>query len=485
MKKIYLILMLSCVTCSLLAQTTITVKLSPALKGPYTGRLFVYTLADTNKRFNGELNDNEAAFALNVTGWTNDKPAVIDQSAEYFNTRIDSLKEGYYRIAALLDTNTKERSTLSPGNVYARKEAILHITPGAKNHAELTIDNTIRERPFPERPDIKEIVFRSALLTAFRKENIYIKAGIILPPSYGKDSSATYPVIYIIPGWTGTHRGALAPLSQNAYGVGQGKEKIVIFLNPETQTPYGLHALVDSRVNGPWGKALVEEFIPYIQNNYHGSTKPSNTFVTGQSSGGYGAAWLMIHYPDAFGGCWATSPDPVDFSNYLGVDLYKDQNFYTDKNGKEREFFKLNGIYQTTLRKGEIKELFEGDGGQQQSFEAEFGKPDKNGRPKPLFDRKTGLIDRKVVAEWKDYDLAQYVVKNWPKLKPKLAGKLRIYAGDNDNFFLDKSVMAFDNKVKSISADIKVIIVPGADHFSVRVPALGTSMQKEMDELIR
>ncbi|WP_333865186.1 alpha/beta hydrolase-fold protein, partial [Chitinophaga sp.] len=293
-----------------------------------------------------------------------------------------------------------------------------------------------------------------------------------------------YPVVYIIPGWGGTHYHGANPRSQQQYGMGQGKDKIYVYLNPETQTPWGLHAFVDTRVNGPWGQALVEELMPWLCSEYRITEDPRQTFITGQSSGGYGAVWLALHYPASFGGCWATSPDPLDFSAFTGVNLYTDTNFYVDAAGKERGINFVKGIPQQTLRQGRLAELFSGDGGQQQSFEAEFGVPSSNGRPKDLFHPQTGAIDRAVVQEWRPYDLGLYVQNNWKKIRKVGAGKITVYAGAKDNYLLHESVAAFGAKAAKAGADIRIVILPEADHFSVRSPALTREIQQEMDALI-
>ena len=290
----------------------------------------------------------------------------------------------------------------------------------------------------------------------------------------------------VIPGWGGTHFDAQSAGMRKRYGMSEGLPKIYVYLNPETQTPFGLHCFVDSRVNGPWGRALVEELQPYIRKTYHASALAKETFVVGQSSGGYPALWLPLHYPKAFGGGWAVSPDPVDFSNFAGVELYaKNANMYKAADGSDIPFYIVNGKPLSTTKTIIDIENFEGDGGQYQSFEAEFGMPDKNGRPKQVFNRETGAVDAAVLKEWEPYDLGRYVQQHWSTLKDDLAGgKLHVYAGANDNFQLNKSVMAFEKKIREVNADIVVEIFPGADHFSMWSPAFTSRIQKEMDDLL-
>lgn len=465
------------------AQNKIQVKLADDLKGPYSGRLMIYTQADTSKPF-GQAQEDAPAFAITVKNWKAGEIQTLDQKAFSYLKPLDSLKKGFYKLVAILDTNTKERGNNVTGNLYTQKEVVALLDGGSAVAPVLTLSNVFPERRFNQSDLIKEVVLKSTFLTKFRGEPIFMKAGVVLPPSYSSNPDKKYPVVYIIPGWGGTHYNAFNKGQQNAYGIGKGEEKIYVFLNPETQTPYGLHAFVDSRVNGPWGTALVTELIPYLENQFNMSKLPQHRFITGQSSGGYGVIWLALHFPDKFGGCWATSPDPIDFSNFTGVDIYKDDNYFYDSHKNEREIFIINGKATSTLKRMAEKEQLEGDGGQGQSFDAEFGVPDKNGRPQALFNPLTGKINKAIASSWKPYDLALYVQQNWSKIKKEASHKIRIYAGENDNFLLQNSVMAFRDKIKSVDAQIHVEIVKDADHFSTRLKVADT-IQKEMDALIQ
>ncbi|SFG83575.1 alpha/beta hydrolase-fold protein [Pedobacter insulae] len=480
--KNFLILCMLMSSFSLCAQNRIIVKLSPIFKGPYSGRLMVYLQADTSKPF-GQAPEGPA-FAVDVKNWHNGQEQTFSGGVIALKQKLDSIKSGYYRMVAILDTNTKERGNNAPGNLYTRQEVVAQLNGNFSKPAVLTLSNVFQSRKFMESDTVKEVVFKSHLLSKFRGEPVFIKAGVALPPSYKETDNRTYPVVYVIPGWGGTHHHAYNKGQRGIYGVGLGEEKIYVFLNPETQSPFGLHAFVDSRVNGPWGSALINELMPHIVKEFKASSKSEHTFLTGQSTGGYGVIWLALHFPKAIGGCWATAPDPVDFSNFLGINIYKDKNYYQTLSGEEREIYFVQGKATSTLREGGLKEWFEGDGGQQQAFDAEFGLPDRNGRPKPLFNFQTGIINHQIAESWKPYDLALFVQKNWERIKSDASGKISIYAGENDNFLLQHSVMDFGDKIKKVGADIKIQIIKGADHFSIR-GAIVKEMVAEMDKKIK
>lgn len=479
----FLLFSLACMNAG--AQQRIKVSLASDLKGPYTGRLLVYTLKDTSKQFGMSASEDEAAFSMDVSNWKYGETKELTQDANALNVKLTDLKPGYYKVIAILDTNTRERGKMAPGNLFTRKESMLKVSEGSENIVELLLSHALPVRPFPGNDSIREITLPSPLLTAFRKYPVELKAAVVLPPGFEKDKTNTYPVVFIIPGWGGTHHQALSAGARKAYGVGTGSEKIYVFLNPEVQSPYGLHGYVDSRVNGPWGQALIQELIPFLQKTYRASPDPRLNFLMGQSTGGYAVVWLAMNYPTHFGGTWATAPDPLDFSSFTGINLYRDGNFYTNENGQERGFNKVKGVFTSTLRKMFALEDFEGDGGQQQSFEAEFGLPDKSGRPRRLFDAATGKIDKSIVNSWKQYDMALFAKSHADKLRKQLKGPVHVFVGDNDNFLLNESALLFGEKLKDLKLPVQVDLVPGADHFQVRSATVIEQIQREMDQQIQ
>jgi len=79
-------------------------------------------------------------------------------------------------------------------------------------------------------------------------------------------------------------------------------------------------------------------------------------------------------------------------------------------------------------------------------FEAVFGPVGPDGYVKPLFNKKTGEIDPSVAEYWKEhFDLRYYLEKNWSWLGPKLVGKLHVYVGDMDTFYLNNAVRLLEN----------------------------------------
>jgi len=70
-----------------------------------------------------------------------------------------------------------------------------------------------------------------------------------------------------------------------------------------------------------------------------------------------------------------------------------------------------------------------------------YGPLGEDGYFKPLFDKRTGEIDASVAEYWRDnYDLLEYMKRNWSWLGPKIQGKIHIYIGDMDTYRLEQAV---------------------------------------------
>jgi len=89
-------------------------------------------------------------------------------------------------------------------------------------------------------------------------------------------------------------------------------------------------------------------------------------------------------------------------------------------------------------------------GRQMDIWSAVFGPVGDDGYYQRLFDKLTGEIDPEVAQYWKEnYDLLYAMQQNWSTLGPKLLGKLHIYTGDMDTYYLDKGVVLMEEWMKS------------------------------------
>ena len=249
---------------------------------------------------------------------------------------------------------------------------------------------------------------------------------------------------------------------------GKRAEMVYVFL--DGSFPTGHHEFADSVNNGPWGRALTTEFIPYLEKTYRLLPKPRARFVTGHSSGGWSSLWLEVTYPDYFGGTWSTSPDPVDLHSFTGPDVSvgSHDNAYRTAEGKERNLVRMNGKDLASFEQFAKQEEVQGEyGGQLASFEWVWSPKGPDGRPMRLFNRVTGVLNPEVQKAWEQYDIRLILERNWARLGPKLKGKLHIVCGSDDTFHLEEAVIKLCDFLKAKQSDAVCEIVPGRDHMNL------------------
>jgi hypothetical protein len=305
-----------------------------------------------------------------------------------------------------------------------------------------------------------------------------LRAAVVLPDSYSSDPNKKFPVIYEIPGFGGNHFGGLGVPRRGGTNVA-GTDMIYVVLDPGCRL--GHHVFADSANNGPYGQALIEELIPAIEKKYRAVAAPYGRFLTGHSSGGWSSLWLQVTYPDYFGGVWSTSPDPVDFRDFQRIDLTQSGvNMFVDADGKDRPLARMNHKPVLFYKPFSDMEDVMGHGGQLNSFEAVFSPRGEDGKPRPLWNRKTGKVDAEVARAWEKYDIRLQLERNWKKLSPKLAGKIHVYTGGEDTFYLEGAVVLLKDSLKKLGSDAVVEIVPDKDHGNLLSKAMRDRIAQEM-----
>jgi hypothetical protein len=345
---------------------------------------------------------------------------------------------------------------------------------------ELRVDQLVEPRKVEETPWVKLLHVRSQLLSDFHGRDVFLQAAVMLPASYHGDSNRRYPTIFTIPGFGGTHSMALEgrPAAPEPT---TGVEFLHVTLDPSC--PLGHHVFADSDNNGPVNRALREELIPAFDREFRSVTKPEARFLTGHSSGGWSSLWIQVAAPDEFGGVWSTAPDPVDLSDFQRIDVYRPgENMYVDPQGRRRPLARVKG--RTVLWYDDFAwmEHVNGYGGQLHSFEAVFSERGGDGLPKSLWNRETGEIDPAVADTWRRYDIRLILEHNWPMLGPKLVGKLHVFMGTEDTFYLDGATARLKESLARLGSDAVVELHPGKDHSTLLSPELVARIEREMAE---
>lgn len=452
---------------------------------PFTGRVIVYLDTDlkSEPRLGYSWTTRRPVFGHDVTNWKPGEPITIQPATGYPHDLAD-LPPGRYVAQAVMHTNPDvPHSGDAPGNLYSKPvEFELADTDAAE---PTTVALKIRRRVKKEEksldtPTMKSIKYRSPLLSTFHGRDIFLRAVVELPKEYAEQAERRFPAVYVIPGFGGDH-------FQTAVLAGmmlRNPKTPFVRVSLDATCPLGHHTFADSANNGPYGTALVEELIPWLEKEYRLISEASARLLTGHSSGGWSTLWLQISYPDTFGGTWSTSPDPVTFADFTGVNLYDpNTNFYTDAEGEPRPIMRQNGRVILLLRDFVRMEDAIGPGGQMHSFEAVFSPRGPNGRPRPLFDRQTGAIDAETVQAWrKKYDIVEKLRREWPTLGPKLKGKITVIMGEEDNFYLAGAAHRLKDALAELGSDARVIIEPGKDHGSIMMTKPFQAIMSEMCE---
>ena len=445
---------------------TFHVTLDPAVqKTPFTGRVYVAVSKDRNRE--PRLNVNNwfnppTIFATEVTDAQPGKPIIVRPSDMTFPVGTVSIEPGDYNMQAFA-----RRSLDHPVPGQGAGDLYSEAVRGSFNVASpetpaFLLNRVVEAKPFKESDQIKLVEFESKSLSRFHKRRGTMRAAVVLPKGWTDDAKVRHPVLYWIPGFSGSHR--TAHRVSGFHQMGENASAVMIVV-PDPTCYYGHSVFADSQTNGPWGTALIEELIPEVEKRFHGALSGEHRYVAGISSGGWSSLWLQITYPDSFSGCWAHAPDPVDFRDFQQIDLYKSgSNMYTDPDGQRRP----------VARQGEKVMLwyddfvrFEhaiGPGGQIQSFEGVFSKRQPNGKPESLFDRTSGNVDQNVAKSWEKYDIRLVLERNWQALKPKLAGKLHVYGGGKDSFYLEGAVARLEKSLTKLGSDADVRVIPEMGH---------------------
>jgi hypothetical protein len=463
-------------------------------RAPLSGRLVLVLArrAEPEPRFT-IAPTGPALLAVDLEQQLPGRPVLIDTSAlghpvplgelpsgEYFAQAVINVNEEVrradgHRIMVPMNDGRQETFQIRPGNLYSD---VVPVRIGSGGTIQIAIDKVIPPRPRPADTEwVKRVPIQSRKLTAFWGRPVFVNATVLLPRGYAEHPEARYPVVYTFghnvpfsfnPDSTRVRGiGTINPVTGVESGYDFYRSWIsdsfprFIAVSFEQQTPYFPDSYsVNSANNGPYGDAMIEEVIPFLEQRFRIIPKAYARLVEGASTGGWQSLALQLKHPDVFGGAWILQPDPIDFRKHQLVNIYADTNAFIVPTGPfswaERPFRRTTeGQMVWTMRELSRFEEVLGTRGragyQLTGWEAIFGPVGSDGYPKPLWNKLTGTIDKDVAAYWREqgYDLREYAQRNWPTLGPKLAGKLHFFAGDMDDFYLNLAVYQFEAFLKA------------------------------------
>jgi hypothetical protein len=447
---------------------------------PLTGRMFVVITDEAEREPRLQVGRyGPPLFGVDFEELPPGESVLIDASTQGWP--VDSLADfaaGDYYVQAVLNKYTRfERADghvvwmhddqwegqdwrRSPGNVVSAVQS-LRIDPAEPATHRLEVTEVLPPVDVPDDTEwVQRVKIQSDRLTAFWGKPMYIGATVLLPRGYEDNPGVSYPTVY-----QHGHFSLRPPFGfggQNELTDAWMSDDFPRFIAVTIQhpTPYFDDSYaVNSANNGPYGDAIHQELIPELERRFRMISQGWARVLTGGSTGGWESFALQVFYPDFYGGTWSFAPDPLDFRNVEGIDIYADDNaFY-----KQHEWYRVPIANTRFAPTGEVRLTSEqrntmervhgteGRSGQQLDiWSAVFGPVGDNGYFAPLFDKETGEMNPAVAAYWRDnYDLRHILESNWEELGPQLVGKLHVIAGDMDNFYLNVGVYHMEEFLES------------------------------------
>jgi Putative esterase len=472
---------------------------------PLDGRLLLILSTDGSAEPRKQISGSprtQMIFGLDVDGMKPGQAIVVDDAAygypvrylhevpagEYFVQVVLHKYETFHRadghtVKLPMDRGEGQHWNIAPGNLYSKP---LKVTLHGGDPVAIALDQVIPAIPEPkDTPYIKHIKIQSQLLTKFWGRPMYLSANVLLPEGFEKHPDVHFPLAIFEDHFNGDFDGFrttppdpdLKPDYSERFRIsgynriqqeeeykfyqqwtGPNFPRILVVQINHANPFYDDSYAVNSANLGPYGDAIETELIPAIEKQFRGIGQGWARFVYGGSTGGWEALAVQVFYPDHYNGAFVACPDPVDFHAYTNINLYADKNaFYMEgphlrvAQPATRDY--LGHTFLTTQKTNQY-ELALGSharsGEQFDIWQAVYGPVGKDGYPQPIFDKETGVIDPAVAAYWKEhFDLSAILQKDWPTLGPKLEGKLHVYVGSADTYFLNNAVYYLEDVLKA------------------------------------
>jgi hypothetical protein len=489
------------------------------------GRLLLLLSTDSTAEPRFQISDGagtQLVFGVDVNTLRPGQPAMVDASAAGYPVRsLDRLPAGRYRVQALLnryetfrrsdgkvvklppDRGEGQQWNRKPGNLYSTPVWI-DFNPARGPVHRISLDQVIPEIPDPpETKYVKHVKVQSRLLTQFWGRPMYLGAHVLLPEGFEQHPEARYPLVvnhghfpYDFEGFRSEPPDTTVPctyserfrldcynriqqeLAHQFYRdwTGPGFPRVLL-IEIQHPTPYYDDSYaVNSANNGPYGDAIMRELIPEIERRYRGIGQGWARFTYGGSTGGWEAMAVQMFYPDEFNGAWIACPDPIDFRAYTVVNLYEDANAYfldsrwkrTPRPGTRNWLGQVGATLQEMNQREAVLGSNGRSGDQWDIWQAVYSPVGDDGYPRPIWDKETGTIDQAVAEYWKEnYDLSWILRRDWKTLGAKLRGKLKIYVGDMDNYYLNNAVYLVEDFLRNVSdppADAEIDYGDRAEH---------------------
>ncbi len=492
---------------------------------PLDGRILLLLSNNPSEEPRMQIDDtpkSQMIFGMTVDGWKPGEPLIIGDTAQgYPRPRLKDVPPGQYTVQAVLnvyetfhrfdgktvklapDRGEGQHWNLAPGNLLSSPRTVsigLNAPPVA-----ISLDNVIPPiRPEADTKYIRHIRIESNLLSKFWGRPVTLSAIVLVPEGYDAHTEAHYPLIIfhdhfasafndfremppdanLKPDYSDRfHLAGYNRIQQEeAYKnfqnwIAPSTPRVLIVKLQHANPFYDDSYAVNSANLGPYGDAIETELIPAIEKQFRGLGQGWSRFVYGGSTGGWESLAVQIFYPDHYNGAFVACPDPVDFHAFMTVDLYKQENvFYLPGANKHVEQPAMRDYLGHTLismRDNIAYEAALGDRGrsgeQFDVWQAVYSPAGPDGYPQQIFDKQSGAIDHKTAEYWREhYDLNAIIQRDWISLGPKLRGKLHLYVGSEDTYFLNDAVYLMEDFLKATGTEGHGVPYEGEVHYGPR-----------------
>lgn len=480
---------------------------------PITGRVYVALSRTTTDERGPIAQAGEVGvplFGVDIDQLASGRTAIIDGGT--FGHPVQSLADipaGEYWVQPFVNIYTKferaEGKTIwahmdqwegqswrrSPGNLFGTPTKVT-FDPNSTTPIRLVVDQVIPPIVVPEDTEnVKRIRIRSEILSKWWGHDIYLGAVVLLPKDYDAKSEVRYPIVY-----QHGHFSLRAPgVGATPYWDAAGTPRMIVVTLQHPSPFYDDSDGVNSANNGPYGDAIMQELIPAVESRFRTIGQPWARLLTGGSTGGWISFAHQVLYPEFYGGTWSLCPDALDFRYHQIVDIYADTNAYffdRDWTRIERPTRRRPDGNITAMMKDENWfELVAGpnsrSGGQWDIWEATFSPVGADGYPAPIWNKRTGVIDKQVAEYWKEhYDLRYLLESQWATLGPKVYDKLNVYVGDMDSSYLNMGVRKLDEFLSSAKSPAfagEIVYEPMGSH--CWGPSMPELMEKRVQQMER
>ncbi len=462
---------------------------SAASAKPVNGR--VYLLLSTNDaeqprmEIGEKVTQTQQIFGVDVNGLAPGATAIVDDSTlGYPLSNLADIPAGDYYVQAVLNRYTTfhradghtvelpmdegegQQWNIKPGNFYSTPRRI-HVDPATGGVIRVEMAQVIPPIvPPKDTKYIKHLRIESKLLSKFWGRPMYLGAIVLLPAGWYSHPDAHYPLLVEQGHFQSDFRGfRTTPPDPNLTGFAHteqvyaykfyqdwtsGRLPHMLILVIQHANPYFDDSYAVNSANvGPYGDAIIDELIPFIEKKFRAIGQPWARATYGGSTGGWEALASQVFYPTFYNGAWAFCPDPVDFHNYQIVDIYDDKNAYWLEGPFGRvprpDMRDPDGTVVSTMESSNQWERVLGSHGrstqQWDIWQAVFGPAGSDGYPQPIWNPATGVIDHQVAEYWREhYDLTHILQSQWKTLGPHLVGKIHVSVGTMDTWYLNLAV---------------------------------------------